>query len=103
MDGLKAIATETEHTANDFHHAHRNKVQDDLLFRFSVYHGLADIELDEYKKVSAIADGTEVYLDQGETLKKLEVCIARLRATIADGIRFSWPLCLLRTPSVRVL
>ncbi|KAF2752264.1 FabD/lysophospholipase-like protein [Sporormia fimetaria CBS 119925] len=91
VDGLKAIATETERTADDFHHAHREMVQNDLLFRFNVYHGLSHIGLEEYKEISAIADATEVYLDHGETLKKLEACIGRLQATIAEGNNFGHP------------
>jgi predicted acylesterase/phospholipase RssA len=85
VDGLKAIATETERTADDFHHAHRDMIMNDLLFRFNVYHGLSHIGLEEYREISAIADATEVYLDHGETVKKLEVCIGRLQATVAEG------------------
>ncbi|KAH6653065.1 acyl transferase/acyl hydrolase/lysophospholipase [Truncatella angustata] len=89
VDGLKNIVTETEKTANDFYHGHRYMVQEDLLFRFNVFHGLGHIGLEENKEISAIADATEAYLDQGETGKKLEACIGRLRATITDEIPYT--------------
>lgn len=86
VKSLKDIVVETEQTANDFYHAHRDMVQNDLLFRFNVYHGLADIGLEEYREISAIADGTEDYLEKGETVKKLSACIGRLRASISEGM-----------------
>ena len=86
VSSLKEIVVQTEQTAEDFYHAHRHMASEDLLFRFNVYHGLADIGLEEYREIPAIADATEEYLGKGETVKKLDACIGRLRASLSEGI-----------------
>lgn len=85
VDGMKKIVTETERTANNFYRSHSELVVRDLLFRFNVAHGLSTIGLQEYKEISAIADATQAYLDQGETCRNLLACISKLSAILSGG------------------
>jgi hypothetical protein len=84
VEGMKAIVTQTEQTAQDFNHSHRELVDNGLLFRFNVYHGLKSIGLQEFKEIDAIADATEHYLDQRETGRQLSACVRNLSNLIAS-------------------
>jgi hypothetical protein len=75
---MKNIITQSERTANDFFHAHSHMVNQGRLFRFNVYHGLADVGLEEYKETARIADATQTYLEQGETGMKFRDCVNQL-------------------------
>ena len=85
VKAMSKILTQTERTANDFYQSHIDMVKDNLLFRFSVTHGLADVGLEEYNEVPRITDATETYLDHGETGEKLAAYIERLLAADAKG------------------
>jgi predicted acylesterase/phospholipase RssA len=85
VEAMSKILTQTERTANDFYQSHIDMVKDNLLFRFSVTHGLADVGLEEYKEVPRITDATETYLDHGETGGKLAACIKRLLGADSEG------------------
>ncbi|MGK2896124.1 MAG: patatin-like phospholipase family protein, partial [Candidatus Saccharimonadales bacterium] len=50
IESMTKILTQTERTANDFHQSHPEMVNNKSLFRFNVFHGLADIGLEEYKE-----------------------------------------------------
>jgi predicted acylesterase/phospholipase RssA len=89
VERMKDIVTQTERTANDFYQDHDDLVSNDLLWRFNVAHGLADIGLEEYKEKSAMADATQTYLDNGEIAKKMAVCINRFIASIPQGTNSS--------------
>jgi hypothetical protein len=93
---MKDIVTQTERTANDFYQGNLNMVNNNLLFRFNVTHGMADIGLQEYEEISAIADATQTYLDHGETGKKLAACIDGLLGIslehIADSSGYASPV-----------
>ena len=85
VDAITNILTETERTANDFHKDHRDMVKDNLLFRFNVTRGLAQIGLAEYLEVGPITDATETYLDEGETGQKMRACVGILLETRSEG------------------
>lgn len=71
VDAMKNILTETGRTADDFYESHLAMVNDNLLFRFNVTHGLTQIGLEEYQEVGSIADAMETYLNNGETGQKM--------------------------------
>jgi predicted acylesterase/phospholipase RssA len=85
VETMSKILMQTERTAGDFYQSHTDMVNDDLLFRFRVTHGLADVGLKGYNKVPHITDATETYLDHGGTRKKLTSCIKKLSAADAKG------------------
>jgi hypothetical protein len=85
VEAMSKILTQTERTANDFYHSRPDLVERNLLFRFSVIHGLAEVGLEEYREVPRITDVTEAYLDHGETGEKLMACIEKLSAADAKG------------------
>ena len=82
IDRMKEIVAETEKTANDFFYDHGDMVKNNLLYRFNVTNGLANIGLEEYKEVGAMADATQTYLGNGEISKRVESCAKIL----AEGI-----------------
>jgi predicted acylesterase/phospholipase RssA len=85
IEALKQIATETEDTANDFFLDHLQMANAHRLFRFNVYHGLADVGLEEYKERAKIADATFAYLSVGETRQKLRYCVKELKEIQSQG------------------
>ena len=66
---MSKILTQTEATANDFYYSYPDIAKRNLLFRFSVTHGLAEVGLEEYKEIPRITNATETYLDHRETGK----------------------------------
>lgn len=82
---MKDIVTQTERTADDFFRALRNMVDQGCLYRFNVYHGLAEVGLDEHKEQSMIASATQVYLEQGETGAKVQACVGELTKIYPQG------------------
>ncbi|KAI9853123.1 MAG: hypothetical protein M1824_001536 [Vezdaea acicularis] len=74
IDRMQEIVTETEQTANDFYHDHNDMVENHLYYRFNVTNGLADIGLEEYREIRAMADATQTYLDNGEISKRFDSC-----------------------------
>jgi predicted acylesterase/phospholipase RssA len=77
VDAMRSAVTQTERTADDFFSDHGSMVDRDLLFRFNVFHGLADIGLEEYKEKAKMADATHAYLVNAETRKKVKACLAK--------------------------
>lgn len=82
---MKDIVTQTERTADDFHRAHRKIVEQGCLYRFNVYHGLAEVGLEEYKEKAKIADATQTYLMRGETEQKIRACVDQLTGHHSQG------------------
>jgi predicted acylesterase/phospholipase RssA len=85
VEAMKIIVTETEQKAQDFSDNHRNLVDDNMLFRFNVYHGLKEVGLEEYKEIPAMADATETYLDHLDTRKQLRTCVSKLSQILQQG------------------
>jgi hypothetical protein len=85
IESMKKILTQTERTANDFHQSHIDMAKQNLLFRFNVTHGLADIGLEEYREIGAMADATQTYMENGETGEKLNTCIGKLSGLNTEG------------------
>jgi predicted acylesterase/phospholipase RssA len=78
VEAMKSIVTQTERTANDFFLAHQDMASENRLFRFNVYHGLAEVGLEEWQEKAKIADATQVYLMNGETRVKVRQCIEKI-------------------------
>ncbi|KAE8442348.1 hypothetical protein EG329_003419, partial [Mollisiaceae sp. DMI_Dod_QoI] len=78
VEAMKRIVTETEKTHNDFFNAHKVMVDQNRLYRFNVFHGLAEVGLEEFKQREKIANTTDAYLDKGEVQRQAISCIERL-------------------------
>ncbi|KAF4551489.1 Hypothetical protein D9617_13g099890 [Elsinoe fawcettii] len=79
---LVEIATETEHTASDFHHNNRDLVDRGAYYRFNPPY-LNEIALDQAEKKPLIAERCELYGSQPHVLADME------RWAIAAGEDFS--------------
>ncbi len=66
VDAMKEIVTETEKTDNDFVRAHKAMFTQNQLYRFNVFHGLADVGLEEWEEKEKIANTTQTYLERGD-------------------------------------
>src|SRR5215475_6480097 len=76
---LAKIVTDTEERNNIFRAAHSDTVKNDRLFRFNMYHGLADVGLEEYNVVDRIADHADHYLDQYDSAQEIMWPAPKLR------------------------
>lgn len=85
VQAMKDIVTQTERTADDFYRVHREMVNQQCLYRFNVYHGLAEVGLEEYKEKAKIADASQTYLMQGETDQKVRACVDQLTRVCSQG------------------
>lgn len=82
---LKDIVMQTESTADDFFSDHLHMTNKELLYRFNVYHGLAEIGLEEFKEKRRIADATHAYLTAGETRQRWRKCVQKLGLEVQSG------------------
>ena len=80
METLAKIVTDTEERNNIFRAAHSDMIAKDRLFRFNVYHGLADVGLEEHKATDRIADHTDHYLGQYDTTRDVQRCVSSMAA-----------------------
>jgi predicted acylesterase/phospholipase RssA len=78
VQALKNIVVQTETTADDFFSDHGHMANNDQLFRFNVYHGLAEIGLEEYRERRKVADATHSYLATGETRQRWKKCVQKI-------------------------
>ncbi|KAK3355191.1 phospholipase, patatin family protein, partial [Neurospora tetraspora] len=74
---LKAIATETGQTANDFQNNHRTLDTEGHYYRFNA-HGMESIRLEESRKKKEVSAVTNHYLSSPETLERLQNCAKNL-------------------------
>ena len=81
------MAVQAELTADDFYHDHRYMTDNELLYRFNVFHGLAEVGLEEYKESRKIAAATHAYMSSGETRRHWSKFFARLIETDFDSSR----------------
>jgi hypothetical protein len=86
VKAMQEILTQTEREASDFYQSNDDLVKDNLLFRFNVTQGLADVGLQEFNEVKKIATATATYLDDGEVNGKLMACIKRIFGTLSEGM-----------------
>lgn len=77
---LKDIVTDSEQTCQDFESANEAMLAGNRLFRFNVYHGLADVGLEEYKAANLIAAHTNTYLTNPQTTRLVNTCVQSLRS-----------------------
>ena len=77
---LQRIATDTEEKNNIFREQNRHLVEQGRLFRFNVYHGLSEVGLEEYEAVDRIAEYTQHYLGQFDTMRDLELCVKAMNS-----------------------
>lgn len=61
-------------------------VAEDRLFRFNVFHGLVDVGLEEWKEKEKIANSTQTYLENGETLRKVSLCVEKMITAQSQGM-----------------
>lgn len=76
---LKAIATQTEDTAEDFRKKHTSLFQTKRAFRFNVLKGLEKIGLEEVSKWEDIAAATKNYIQTEEVHVDMTRCIENLK------------------------
>jgi predicted acylesterase/phospholipase RssA len=85
VESIVRIATQTEETANNFHHAHPElNARLQRYFRFNAPRGLEEIELDEASEAGTIEDMTAYYLRDDNTHKQVQQC-AKLIAERNSG------------------
>ena len=77
---LKDIVTDSEQTSQDFEAENEAMIKNDRLFRFNVYHGLADVGLEEHKAVNRIAAHTNSYLTHPQVTRQVNTCVQSLRS-----------------------
>ena len=77
---LKDIVTDSEQTSQDFEAANSSMVQSNRLYRFNVYHGLANVGLEEYKAANIISAHTNTYLDVPHVTRSVNTCVEGLRS-----------------------
>jgi predicted acylesterase/phospholipase RssA len=87
INAMKEIATETEKTHNNFFRAHKAMVDQNRLYRFNVFHGLADVGLEESKEREKIANTTQTYLEKEETQRLTNSCIKQLCKPGSLGVK----------------
>jgi predicted acylesterase/phospholipase RssA len=78
IEAMKSIVTQTERTADDFYRSHDIMAAKNRIFRFNVFHGLADIGLEEWKEKEKMANSTQTYLEKGEVLQKIKLCVGKI-------------------------
>lgn len=76
---LKAMATETERTAEDFLRLYSHLHTEQRYFRFNVQSGLEGVGLEEQSKMADIVTATRRYITGEEIMKRLEACANNLR------------------------
>jgi hypothetical protein len=86
VEAMKEIVTQTERTANDFYRSHEAMANQNRLFRFNVYHGLAEVGLEEWKEKAKMRDATDAYLMNGETRQKVKLCVKELCTLQSQGV-----------------
>ena len=77
---LKDIVTDSEQTAQDFEAENDSMMSNNRLFRFNVYHGLADVGLEEFKAVNQIAAHTNSYLNHPSVMRSVTTCVESLKS-----------------------
>ncbi|RDL41440.1 uncharacterized protein BP5553_01419 [Venustampulla echinocandica] len=87
IDGMKKIVTETERTDNDFFRAHQAMFVHNRLYRFNVFHGLADVGLEESKEKEKVANVTQTFLERADVQNLTNTCIGQIckPASAGDG------------------
>ncbi|KAJ5239675.1 hypothetical protein N7468_004294 [Penicillium chermesinum] len=75
---LKAIAMETEETADRFRRHYTDLFQARRAFRFTVGRGLNDVGLEDLSKLSLIKAATRNYLRIDETSVEMRHCVERM-------------------------
>lgn len=78
IDAMKEIVTQTEQTSENFANEHFDILQRNAFFRFQVFHGLAEVGLEEYRLISQIASATETYQGLNDTINKVRACVQSL-------------------------
>ncbi|KAL2142230.1 hypothetical protein VTI28DRAFT_1428 [Corynascus sepedonium] len=72
---LRALATETEKTAEQFRREKSDLDDEGRYYRFNVDHGLEEIGLEEFKKKKEIAAATRRYVESQAVFKQIQACV----------------------------
>jgi len=75
---LKALATETEKTARQFHQDMSNLDDEGRYYRFNVDRGLEEIGLEESKKKAEIAAATRLYIESQTVFRQVKAFVDRM-------------------------
>lgn len=86
VGAIKKIVIATEKTNDDFFRAHKAMVDQDRFYRLNVFHGLADVGLEESKEKDKIANTTQTYLSRGDTQRLVSSCVKQLCLPRALGV-----------------
>lgn len=86
VEAMKDITTQTERTANNFFRDHGTMTRQSLLFRFNVYHSLADVGLEEWREKAKIANATQTYLERGDVRQQTRDCAFRFVSNDATAL-----------------
>jgi len=77
-DALIALATETEHTAEQFRRDKSSLYNKGQYYRFNVLRGLEDVGLEESKKKKEIAATTGQYIASQDVFEHIKACANNL-------------------------
>lgn len=81
VEALKKIVTETEDRSNAFRRRNKDMIAANRLFRFNVFHGLAEVGLAEHEAAGKVAAHTATYLKKYDTAREVELCASSLCET----------------------
>jgi hypothetical protein len=84
---LKAIATDTEETADLFQKQHTKLFQLNKAFRFNVIKGLEGVQLQEIEKWDAIKTATYAYIQTEDARIKIRQCSLNLQERVCKSFR----------------
>ncbi|RPA79808.1 FabD/lysophospholipase-like protein [Ascobolus immersus RN42] len=79
MQTLKKIVTDSEEKNQLFQAKNIDAVRTGRMYRFNVFHGLADVGLHEHEFTNLIADHTDAYLRMPDTRMQVMRCVATMK------------------------
>jgi hypothetical protein len=76
---LVKIVTDSEEENTRFRRRNKDMVMNNLLFRFNVLHGLADVKLNEWDAIGDIMAHTGTYLRSPDTAMNFTTCASMMK------------------------
>lgn len=76
---LVKIVTDSENENSRFMRRNQQMVDNHLLFRFNVMHGLADVKLNEWDAIGDIMAHTGSYLRLPDTARNFNTCANKMK------------------------
>lgn len=81
VEALKKIVTDSEDRSNAFRKRNKDMIAANRLYRFNVFHGLADVGLAEHEAAGKVVAHTATYLKKYDTAREVELCASSLSET----------------------